>query len=85
MKTFLAALLLLGICILGMCIGVIFHRGFPKYDVGSNEKMRERGIVCFKEEDAKLHQKKKACSGNFSDACKDCSLYGIEFKKGVSK
>jgi len=84
MKTFLAALLLLGICILGMCIGVIFHKGFPKYDVGSNEEMRKRGIVCFKDEDAKLHQK-KACSGNYSDACKDCSLYGIEFKKGESR
>jgi len=80
MKVFLAALLLLGICVLGMCIGVIFHRGFPKYDVGSNEQMRKRGIVCFKEEDALLHQK-KVCSGNFSDACKDCSLYGTEFKK----
>jgi len=84
MKVFLAALVLIGICVLIMSVGIIFHRGFPQYDVGSNEEMRKRGITCFKDEDAKLHQK-KTCSGNYTDACKDCSLYGIEFKKGGSR
>ena len=80
MKVFLAAVVLVGLCVLGMCIGVLFRRGFPKYDVGSNPEMAARGIRCFKDEDAALHRRLRrglpaGCSGNFSDACKDCGLY----------
>lgn len=57
-----------------MCVFVLKPGAeFPKYDVGSNEQMRKRGIRCFKDEDAALHRKK--CSGNYSAACKDCGLY----------
>ena len=75
MLIFLITLVVVGLCVFGLCFNIIFRKNgeFPKYDVGSNEEMRKRGIVCFKDVDAKLHQKK--CSGNFSDACKDCSLY----------
>ena len=74
MTTFLvaAAVLLLGV--FGMCFNIVFRKKeFPKYDVGSNEEMKKRGIRCFKDEDAALHG--KHCSGKFSDAGKDCSLY----------
>jgi len=75
MKVFLAALVLLAICVFGMCFNVIFRKkDFPHYDVGSNEEMRKRGIRCYKDEDAALHNGK--CSGNYSEACKECSLYG---------
>ena len=74
MKVFLAAAILVGICVLLLSVGILMKRGFPQYDVGSNEKLKERGITCFKDEDAALHRP-KACSGNFSDACKDCNLY----------
>ena len=81
MKVFLAAIILVGICVLLMSIGIIAKRGFPQFDVGRNEKLKERGITCFKDEDALLHQHRKTvCDGNFSDACKDCSLYGIDKK-----
>lgn len=75
MKVFLVTLVLVAFCVLGLCFNIIFRRNgeFPKYDVGSNEEMRKRGIRCFKDEDAVLHKKK--CSGNYSEACKDCSLY----------
>lgn len=74
MATFLVAAVILGLGVLGMCVSIIFRKNghFPHYDVGSNEQMRERGIRCYKDEDAALHAKK--CSGNFSEACKDCSL-----------
>ena len=75
MKVFLAAVLLVGLCMLLLGIGILFRRGFPQYDIGSNEKLKARGIVCYKDEDAALH-KPKACSRNYSDACKTCSLYG---------
>lgn len=74
MKTFLVALVIVGLGVFGMCFNIIFrHKEFPKYDVGSNEEMRKRGIRCFKDEDAALHG--KHCSGEYSDACKECNLY----------
>ena len=75
MKVFLAALFLVALCVFGLCFNIIFRKKeFPHYDVGSNEEMRKRGIHCYKDEDAALHNKK--CTGNYSEACKDCSLYG---------
>jgi len=83
MKVFLAALVIVAICVFGMCFNVIFRKkDFPKYDVGSNEEMRKRGIRCYKDEDASLHKKK--CSGNYSEACKECSLYGTGSNRRTS-
>ena len=75
MKLFLVTLVAVAVCVFGLCFNIIFRKDgeFPKYDVGSNEEMRKRGIRCYKDEDAELHKKK--CSGNYSEACKDCSLY----------
>ena len=73
--TFIVALVVLGLGVLGMCFNILFRgKDFPKYDVGSNEEMRRRGIRCYKDEDAALHRKPH-CTGNYSDACKDCKLY----------
>lgn len=74
MSTFLAAALILGVGIFGMCFNMVFrNKEFPKYDVGSNEEMKKIGIRCYKDEDAALHG--KHCAGNNGDACKDCSLH----------
>ena len=70
---FLVVLVLVGLCVLGLGVGILSGRGFPKYDVGSNEEMRKRGIRCFKDEDAALHA--RTCRGNASEACKDCQFY----------
>ncbi len=84
MKVFLAALLLVGLCVLGMCVGVLFHKGFPKYDVGSNPEMRKRGITCYKDEDARIQReasrgsRSAACTGEYSEACDGCALYQFE-------
>ena len=74
MKVLLAAIILVGICVLLMSVGILLKRGFPQYDIGSNEKLKARGIVCYKDEDAALH-KPRTCSGNYSDACLGCSLF----------
>ncbi|MBQ7623272.1 MAG: hypothetical protein IJS66_06005 [Bacteroidales bacterium] len=72
--TIIAAVLVLGAGVLGMCFNVIFRKkDFPEFDVGSNEEMRRRGIRCYKDEDAALHRKK--CAGKTDDACKDCKFY----------
>ena len=50
MKVFLVAAALVGLCVFGMCFNIIFRKKeFPKYDVGSNEEMRKRGIRCYKD------------------------------------
>ena len=73
-QVFLVVLVLVGLCVVGLGVNILFFgKEFPKYDVGSNEEMRRRGIRCFKDEDAALHG--KACSGNPSEVCKDCQLY----------
>lgn len=75
MMTFLLVAVLVALCVIGLGVNIFFRKkDFPHYDVGSNEEMRKRGIRCFKDEDAALHAKK--CSGNYSEACKECNLYG---------
>ncbi len=72
--TIIAAALVLGIGVLGMCFNILFRKkDFPQYDVGSNEEMRKRGIRCYKDEDAALQGIN--CDGQKSEACKDCKLY----------
>ena len=71
---FLAVLVLVGLCVLGLGVNVLFFKkDFPKYDVGSNEEMKRMGIRCFKDEDAALHG--RPCTGERSDACTDCQFY----------
>lgn len=72
MKVFLLALGLVALCVLLLSFNILRGKEFPKYDVGSNEEMRKRGIRCYKEVDAEIHSRK--CSGNYSEACKDCAL-----------
>lgn len=72
MKIFLLAFGLVAVCVLLLSFNILRGKEFPKYDVGSNEEMRKRGIRCYKEVDAEIHARK--CSGNYSEACKDCAL-----------
>ena len=85
MKTVLAAILLIALCVFGMCFNIIFRKDghFPVSDVGENEEMRKRGIRCMKEEmdDIPLDGKKErkaVCSGTYSEACGSCGLYKYE-------
>ncbi len=72
-QVFLIILVLVGLCVLGLGVNILFFRKeFPKYDVGSNEQMRQLGIRCFKDEDAALHG--KPCRGKQTDACRDCQF-----------
>lgn len=89
MKVFLAALILVGFGIFGMCFNIIFRKkDFPQSDVGANENMKKLGIRCMREEDderfAEMYGKKKSeavCSGTFSDSCLGCGLYPLEKKE----
>lgn len=78
MKIFLAALLLVALCLFGLCFNVIFRKNgrFPETDVGSNKEMRKRGIKCAKEDELKMwgrkHGKTASCSDIDCSACMGC-------------
>ena len=60
MKVFLAALLLVALCVVGLCFNIIFRKDgkFPETEIENNREMRKRGIKCAKEDEIKLWGKK---------------------------
>lgn len=88
MKVFLAALVLIGIGVFGMCFNIIFRKNgqFPQTDVGSNENMRKMGIRCMREEEEERIAAERAarsgkdfkCSGNYGSSCIGCGFYNGE-------
>ena len=52
MKVFLAALLLVALCVVGLCFNIIFRKDgkFPETEIENNREMRKRGIKCAKED-----------------------------------
>lgn len=91
MKTFLATILLVALCVALMCAGILFRKDgkFPQTDVGSNEEMRKRGIRCMKDDEDVIGRKNPAlkknagCSGEYSSACETCGFY--RFEKDILK
>ncbi|MBO7544825.1 MAG: hypothetical protein J6T02_04570 [Bacteroidales bacterium] len=83
MKVFLAAVLFVGLCVLGLGVNIFFRKGgkFPEHDISSNPEMRKRGIKCPKEEEMERltgGKRAAACTGQFSDACRGCAFYKFE-------
>ena len=78
MKTFLAAIIFVGLAVLLLGVNIFFfRRPFPNGEISTNPEMRKRGIKCAKEEEMEMlaAQKKRGCDGKYSDACKGCALY----------
>ena len=82
MKTLLAAIVFVGLAVLLLGVNIFFfHRPFPDGEISTNPEMRKRGIKCAKQEEMELlrtQKGKKACDGNYSDACASCGLYNKE-------
>lgn len=82
MKVFLAALILIGAGVFGMCFNIIFRgKSFPQTEVGHNDEMRRRGIRCMKEIDDDLFDSEhkrmkelKGCTGDGTDDCAGCGF-----------
>ena len=78
MKTFLAAILFVGIAVLLLGVKVFFfNRPFPDGEISTNPEMRKRGIKCAKQEELEMlaaRRGKRLCDGNYSDACASCTL-----------
>ena len=73
----LAAVVLVGLCVIGLCFNIIFRKNgrFPETEISRNKEMRKRGIICAKEEELRLWGRKHGKSHpTCSDiGCGDCS------------
>ena len=76
MEILLAAIILVGLCVFGLCFNIIFRKDgkFPETEIENNKEMRKRGIKCAKEDEIKLWGKKNpdvtpACD---EDGCSSC-------------
>lgn len=76
MEIFLAALILVALCVIGLCFNIIFRKDgkFPETEIENNKEMRKRGIKCAKEEEIKLWGKKDADGNPVCDetSCSSC-------------
>ena len=77
MEILLAAIVLVGLCVVGLCFNIIFRKDgkFPETEIENNKEMRKRGIKCAKEEEMKLWGKKGADGNSGCDdgGCGSCS------------
>lgn len=51
LKTIYLTAIIVGICVVFLCIGIIFKRKFPNTHVSGNKEMRRRGIGCVQSQD----------------------------------
>ncbi len=85
MKTFLAALIFVGLAVLLLGVNIFFFkRPFPDGEISTNPEMRKRGIKCAKQEELEMlsaqrkGKKPDHCNGEFSPECRSCALYELE-------
>ena len=60
MEFFIAVLILIALCVFGLCFNIIFRKDgkFPETEIENNREMKKRGIKCAKEDEIKLGGKK---------------------------
>ena len=79
MKVFLAAVIFVGIAVIGLGVNIFFRgKPFPDGEISTNPEMRKRGIRCAKEEEMELlrgGRRHASCDGNYSDACAGCAFF----------
>ncbi|MCM1176776.1 MAG: hypothetical protein NC308_05530 [Clostridium sp.] len=70
MGILLAAIILVGLCVIGLCFNIIFRKDgrFPDTEISHNKEMRKRGIVCAKEDELRLWGRK---NGKAHPTCSD--------------
>ena len=94
MKVFLAAVLFIGLCVLGLGFSIFFRKDghFPETDISKNKDMKRLGITCPREDELREQGKRfrikpgmteggkrpSACTGMYTDACEGCAFRGME-------
>ena len=79
MKTFLAAVIFVGLAVILLGVNIFFfRRPFPDGEISTNPEMQKRGIKCAKQEEMEMlsarKKEKGICDGNESEACASCAL-----------
>ena len=48
MKVFLITIILVGLCVFGLCFNIIFKKDgkFPDGEIAHNKELKKRGIMC---------------------------------------
>ncbi len=74
MTMLLAAILAVGLCVLLLGFNIFFrNKPFPDGEISHNRALREKGILCAKEEELRLWGGKDG-RGDHGD-CSSCKLY----------
>lgn len=81
MKVFLLSVIIVGLCVFGMCFNIIFRENgqFPDGEISHNKELRKRGIICAKEEELRLWGRKHGkdnptCSDLGCTSCGGCHI-----------
>ncbi|MDE7126284.1 MAG: hypothetical protein K2O58_00085 [Bacteroidales bacterium] len=81
MEILFAAILLVGLCVIGLCFNIIFRKDgrFPDTEISHNKEMRMRGIVCAKEDELRIWGRKNGkdnptCSDLGCGDCRGCEI-----------
>ena len=81
MEIFIAALLLVGISVIGLCFNIIFRKNgqFPEPEISNTKEMKKLGIRCAKEEELRIWGKKNgkahpSCSDLGCGSCAGCDI-----------
>ena len=82
MKVFLAAVLFIGLCVLGLGFSIFFRKGghFPETDISKNKDMKRLGITCPREDELREQGPGKPanCAGKYTSACEGCAFRNLE-------
>jgi hypothetical protein len=71
MEIFIFTVILLALCVAGLCVRIFIKGEFTENEIGSNKNMKKLGIKCVKNEETEQRRKNK--SGN---DCSACSFFG---------
>ncbi len=82
MKIFLAVLIIVGFCFVGLGFNIIFRKNgkFPETEISRNKDMKKLGIKCVKEEEMQMLRKKSgkkdfSCEDLGCGSCSGCDLH----------
>ncbi|MCI1720316.1 MAG: hypothetical protein LKM37_04785 [Bacteroidales bacterium] len=91
MKVILISVVIVALCVFGLCINIIFKKNgeFPDGEISHNKELRKRGVVCMKEEDEAIwgdaSGKKKSGAHKIKNAmdeeCSGCTSADCALKK----
>ena len=83
MKVVLMAILLLALGVAGMAVTILVKKDgkFPDGEISHNKELREKGVICAKEEELRLWRKRhpSATAGQRPDTCPEGGCDGCAY------